>query len=362
MSPFAGVSIASRDGRTWERKNPSIFWMLLLLGSVGLHAGSLLLMPFWWRSRQPQSQAANPLPIEVVELAEQPGIGTAASPVAPVAPVVPEAVAPTVEPNPQPQFTQPNVAPLPPQAPTNPQPFATPIPQSEPIPNPAPPITSPPNAGLPPQSPPPQSPPPPQPPTNGTPLPDPVAPPAASPPPQTPDLPPSTDPGVDPNVGDPLAGADPGAGGDSGNQSRNPAGDGDNLGGVGVPGESTPTQFTAELQEVSPLPPEQLQDIPEVYPEPLERAQTVVADPLDARYCQVLPESVEAFGEAVTLRLIIESDGTVQNTIVQSSSGSPDYDELARCIVQNYWTFQPATTEGIPVASDSLTATIVLQR
>lgn len=129
-----------------------------------------------------------------------------------------------------------------------------------------------------------------------------------------------------------------------------------------MPGESTPTQFTAELQEVSPLPPEQLQDIPEVYPEPLERAQTVVADPLDARYCQVLPESVEAFGRTVTLRLIIESDGTVQNTIVRSSSGSPDYDELARCIVQNYWTFQPATTEGIPVASDSLTATIVLQR
>ncbi|MBE9099948.1 energy transducer TonB, partial [Vacuolonema iberomarrocanum] len=169
-------------------------------------------------------------------------------------------------------------------------------------------------------------------------------------------------PGINPDASDPLAGTDPGAGGDSGNQSRSVEGTGDNLEDVPVPGESTPTEITANLIEVQQLPPEQLQDIPDVHPEPLANSQTVVANRADARYCQVLPESVEAFGQAVTLRLIIGLDGTVQNTIVQSPSSIPAYDELARCIVQNYWTFQPATTEGIPVASDSLTATIVLQR
>ncbi|MEO1146424.1 MAG: energy transducer TonB [Cyanobacteria bacterium J06638_22] len=353
MSPFAGVSIASRDGRTWERKNPSVFWMLLLLGSVGLHGGSFLLVPSWWRSRQPQPQASNPLPIEVVELAEPPGIGTAA----PVAPT-----APATEPNLQPQFTQPGVAP-PPPARNFPFPTTQPQPAPAPLPQPAPQPT---NDPVPEQSPAPSSPTPTQPPQpveppqpiEGSPIPDPVAPPVESPPPVTPPFP---NTGVNPGASDPLTGTDPGAGGDSGEQGRGVGGTGDDLADVPVPGESTPTEITANLLEVLELPPEQLQDIPDVYPQPLANSQTVVADPTDTRYCPVLPESFQAFGQEVTLRLIIGLDGGVQNAIVQSPSSVPAYDELARCLVQNYWTFQPATIEDIPVASDSLVVTIVLQ-
>jgi hypothetical protein len=133
------------------------------------------------------------------------------------------------------------------------------------------------------------------------------------------------------------------------------------LGDIVVPGDSRPTEITANLVEILELPPEQLQDIPDVYPQPLENSQIVVADPTDARYCPVLPESIGAFGQPVALRLIIRADGVVQNTIVQSPSSIPAYDELAGCIVQNYWTFQPATTEGIAITSDSLVVTITLQ-
>jgi len=379
MSPFAGFSLANQDGR--ERKNPSMFWLVLLLSSVGLHVGSLLLVPALWRSRQTQAPASNPLPIEVVELAEQPGDGAVAPPTAPegataeaIAPSAP--VAPVAPPTPdaQPQPSQPEASTTRPPDPVRRFPFPSAQPAPAPIPTPAPapspqpppdPAPQPTNEVFPPQNPAPQPPapadPPPQP-VVGTPLPEPVAPPPTAPPdPLSPGNPPLPDSAINPGVPDPRTGTLPGAGGDSGDQSSDIMGNGESLEAIGVPGEAPPREVTADLVEVSPLPPEQLQDIPDTHPEPLARSQTATADPFDQRYCQIFPGSVTPPGQPVTLRLIIGEDGNVQEAIVRSSSGNPAYDDLASCILENYWTFQPATVEGIPTSSDSLEVTITLR-
>lgn len=136
-------------------------------------------------------------------------------------------------------------------------------------------------------------------------------------------------------------------------------GNDESLEAIRVPGEATPSVVTPEVVGVTEIPREQLQDIPDVYPRLVGQPNTVEANP---NGCLIPPESVTAFGQNVTLRLVIDSAGRVQEAIVQSSSNNSYYDDLARCILERTeWAFEPATVEGIATLSDSLEITINLR-
>jgi len=346
------------------------FWLGLFAGSLGLHLGTMWLLPAWWRAVSPEPVSSTPLPIELVDVAEVSGgavdaAGTSGEPLTPaegstavpsaaasapppttVAPTVPEisAVPPATFPDPaiaQPNPTFSDTAPIAPQPPaefSDPTPWAAPpqdvqpspvLPSPEPQPSPVfPPQNPQPNPTLPPTFPTGAEPPY----VIGRPLPDPVEPP-------------------DPSAVDEQAGLPQG----DGTTETVPEGTG--LPTEGLPEYETnpqpqPSRGIAQLTAGTPGGDGgATTDIPEVAPQPQETSLNFTSDPTAPTGCVISPESVASFGETVSFQLVIDASGQVVEAYDNTVSGNPAYNELTRCLVRQ-WRFAPATTGGIPQQSN----------
>ncbi|NJR40283.1 MAG: energy transducer TonB [Leptolyngbyaceae cyanobacterium CSU_1_4] len=100
---------------------------------------------------------------------------------------------------------------------------------------------------------------------------------------------------------------------------------------------------------------------------PLSNRTTFLPDPA-ASACQVTPAVLNQIGTPVGLQITTNEQGEVMNVSIHQSSGSPDYDQLAACLVQEQWQFEPATvlnaaeTQRQPIASDELLIIMTLDR
>jgi TonB family protein len=100
---------------------------------------------------------------------------------------------------------------------------------------------------------------------------------------------------------------------------------------------------------------------------PIESSTTFLPDPSTSS-CQVTPDVLNRAGTPIALRITTNDQGGVENVLVNQSSGSPEYDQLAVCLVQEQWRFQAATalnageTQRQPIASDELQITITINR
>ena len=337
----ANVPFSKQLLRAREQKRPAGFWLGLFAGSLGLHLAMVFSMPYWLQPSESEAQA--PLPVDIVDLSSaELGGGTAD----PNATVSDEASAiPFSAP---PDSSQPPAFAVPPDvaqpSPVSAPPAPLPEPVQDPVPAPVQPEPIPPQDS--PEPPPPQ-PPQPSPPIQGeVNLPSPTLPPAASPFPR-----------------DLASGGEESAEGSSetGEDTLPPGGTtNDALPDFGINSGATAVQVSANLTDVASLPPEELQDIPEVNAQPLEQGRTFTADPMDPQSCVVPPDSVAAFGEPISLRVVIDNDGRVVDAIPQPPSWNQGYTELARCAIQN-WQFSPATRDSIPIYSDNLIVTVILQ-
>jgi len=341
MRSVVNVPLSKQLLRAREQKRPAGFWLGLFAGSLGLHLAMVFSIPYWFQTSESADQA--PLPIDIVELSNADlGSGTTAPNAA--ASDEPSAIPFTIPSN----ISQPpDFAALPDLA--QPPPVSEPpAPLPEPVQDTVPPPVQP--EPIPPYTPPePQQQQPPQP---SQPIPGEV------------DLPsPSIPPTTSPFPGDTASGGEERAdGSDAAGEGTIPPGEttNDTLPDFGINPGGAAVQVSANLTGIESLPPEELQDIPEVNAQPLEQGRTFTSDPMDPQSCVVPPDSVRAFGESISLRLVIDNNGRVTDAIPQPPSWNQGYTELARCAVQN-WQFSPATRDSIPIYSDNLIVTVVLQ-
>lgn len=364
---MANLFLSHPGDRPRTRKYPAGFWVALFAGSFGLHLLTVLSLPLWFRGSTPSASA--PLPLEIVELESVTGG---------------ESAAPTVYENPL--AAEPDLAQIPDFAapnPGSPDPIENPLAQStpsatqEPLPNPlaatspdidslAPASTPQPSYSDPRQplparpspSEPPQPFPDPQPTPleQGSPLPDPGS--VPNPPPEA--VPGDDGSGVgrdsDPIINNPVPPlSNPG---ELGREGAPPIAGDDGLQEIGVGNEPQPVQLQAQIIELTTA--ENIQDIPGNNAEPLTDLRTLTADPTDPTSCIVPPNSIASFGQVVSFRLWIDSNGQVQEVFAADGSDNPDYLELARCIVQG-WQFAPAMTDGMPHDSDNLVLSIAIE-
>jgi hypothetical protein len=102
---------------------------------------------------------------------------------------------------------------------------------------------------------------------------------------------------------------------------------------------------------------------------PIASSTTFLPDPSTST-CQVTPDILNRAGTPIALQVATDEQGNViENGVsVNQSSGSPEYDQLAVCLVQQEWRFEPATalnageTQRQPIASDELQITITINR
>lgn len=100
---------------------------------------------------------------------------------------------------------------------------------------------------------------------------------------------------------------------------------------------------------------------------PSNNSSTFLPDP-SASACQVTPDVLNRVGTPITLKITTDNkEGKPMDVGVYQSSGSPDYDQLAACLVRE-WHFEPATalnadeTQRLAIASDKLLITIIINR
>jgi hypothetical protein len=92
---------------------------------------------------------------------------------------------------------------------------------------------------------------------------------------------------------------------------------------------------------------------------PIESSTTFLPDPSSSA-CQVTPDILNRARTPIALRITTNDRGGVENVLVSQSSGSPEYDQLAACLVKEQWRFEPATamdaggTQRLPIYSDEL--------
>jgi outer membrane biosynthesis protein TonB len=77
--------------------------------------------------------------------------------------------------------------------------------------------------------------------------------------------------------------------------------------------------------------------------------------------CPVKPEVIQFLGKTVVMEVGTDVKGKVVNTVMQESSHSLAYDELAICLVK-HWGFEPAIAQSEPVANDGLIVRITIDR
>jgi len=360
MSPLAhGHGTPRLSSERFRHQKPRRFWLGLFAGSLGLHLGTALLAPTWWRSLSPQSSAPAPLPIELVDVSEIGGVtvddaGAIGDPAmtgeAPVADTQPYSVPPSdvveeqaIAPQPAP------VNPVPANpVPVNPDPVAPvpvePAPQP-PVENPNPFNPSPPQATQPSQEQPvvPQ----PQPPIPGSP---PVQPPNDTGAPGDVTQPPegTLPPGSFPETGLPSGGSESGTGELPGSGLGE-----DSLPEFGIGQDVQPVQLRVDILSSESIPMESTVDAPQIPAQLVEASKTITADPTNPNSCVVPPDSVASFGAIASLLLVVNDGGQVVDAFNQGTGANPAYVELAQCLVRNF-TYQPATSEGIPRADNQV--------
>ncbi len=140
---------------------------------------------------------------------------------------------------------------------------------------------------------------------------------------------------------------------------------------VAVPEQpSEPKSYLASLT-VNPAAPSEESGLDQL-PYPPETQRVFEADPLTSA-CLPTPESARRLGETVSVRVMVEPDGrvipwaTLDPTSLDDASGpspltSEDqaYEQLAACVLEEQWTFEPAISGGVPVPSDQLIVSIQL--
>ena len=116
--------------------------------------------------------------------------------------------------------------------------------------------------------------------------------------------------------------------------------------------KTTSSQFTAHLLAVDAPPVSEQRDAPENWATVNSRQQI---HSTDTSTCPIVSASPWYFGKIVKLRVTIDDRGTVlrnYTTVVDSSGANPAYQELARCLANN-WEFQPASEAGKPLYSNA---------
>lgn len=342
-------------------------WVQLVGGSLIFH-GALLAIALPLTARlSAASQSSSPAPVEFVELFEpppQPEI-TSQPPVESAVPAAPAATEPIA---PQPTFNEmipsndlsfapepsPEISPLSlPSPEVLPSPELSPQPSPEVLPSPEARSETPlETAALPPQ---PDS------------LPLPVLPsvspdtPLPQPTPTQPEISPS-DPGLQttrittpvPDVSESIAAAPSTV-------------DSDNLDSANSEAVA-PVGVTLSLSSVSQVAPPEVEsaDTLEVARPTLNRT-SFLPDP-SVSPCQVTPAVLNRAGTPIALQVATDEQGKAIEVSVYQSSGSPDYDQLAVCLVKEQWRFEPATvlnpgeTQRQAIANDELLITIVIDR
>jgi len=345
-------AIAVRKPRPTESPR---FWLVLALGSIALHAGLLLSMR-WLNLRASLAvSAANPVPVELIEIAPDaapPVEAIEPAPAASSAPLTADSVPPTVEAAPPGSAVPaaPEIAAQPPSEFTEslPQPSAAPVPSAPTAPSESPSPVPPPSPSSPAPTPPPEAI-------------DPAAepPPDSTPEPTQPQLPnPDGLPGgltpapIDPGLSEGLPDdtPDPMTGGN---------GTEGNLPSVDVGSEVTPARFVASVS-ASPIPPEEATDIPEQIAQPIESRRDFVNDAATSA-CEVAPEVMGYLGAPADFRIVIDTDPNDPSVgyiapdeiTLRQTSGSPAYDDLAACLLRD-WEFRPAISQGTPPPSSEI--------
>ncbi|MBW4654163.1 MAG: TonB family protein [Kaiparowitsia implicata GSE-PSE-MK54-09C] len=365
--------------------DPPKLWWWVAMGSLLLHFGLLLLLPYLLRMMT-RSSASAATPIEIVDLNTLglQGSETAeATPDAQFEDIPPAFDAESGAIAPPDAFSAPQPAPLPNPAPApdgaialnpelqpNPQPnlplgldFS--LPPQPSVPDSQVPESQAPDSQFPesqfPESPSPEA---------TAPSPQPFPPETSAPetpgdlgqpPGETfPDSEPLPSPPAVPNPGDIAAGLPDQPDGGDRPSSGNPT-DGI-LPDVAIGGEAMPTSLVATIVSTRSVPEsENPRDIPEIPAQVLDTSRTFLADPTQSGNCLIQPESLPWFGVEVDIQVTIDASGRVIGTTVRNSSGNADYADLAACLVQR-WEFSPATTEGMAIASDYLIVSVVVNR
>jgi TonB family protein len=131
---------------------------------------------------------------------------------------------------------------------------------------------------------------------------------------------------------------------------------------------TAPTGVTLSLANTSRVPPRG--DTPVETLElarPIDSSTSFLPDPLTSA-CQVTPDVLNRAGTPIALQITTDEQGKVLNVSVNQSSNSPEYDQLAACLVKEQWRFEAATVENVegtgrqPIASDELLITITINR
>jgi hypothetical protein len=95
-------------------------------------------------------------------------------------------------------------------------------------------------------------------------------------------------------------------------------------------------------------PPPGTEPKPDAIAHPKQPVQTFSVDPTTSP-CSVTPAVVPYLGITVELQAKTDETGQISHPIVQESSHSLAYDELAQCMVQ-HWGFEPAVAQGRPTS------------
>ncbi|MGG6292921.1 energy transducer TonB [Leptolyngbya sp. AN02str] len=377
MVPLAKHPTYTHDGAGLRKHaDPPKLWIWLVAGSIAFHIGLWLMLPALLRAAARSSAATAATPIEFVDISTL-DVATAPS-VTPPEATASEAAAST-QANPVPETaTEPLESAQPPSIQPQQDPNIAFNPEFQPVPAPAPDVLQPDSAIAPQPSgvaerptpqPPPQAPQP-----ESSQPPQPLQPPA----PTTPEaqLPMGNDSGSGlsgetlppvPNIPETFPGdvaANPGPTNPNlkPGDIANPDGYDDGIGEIAVSGEAAPTNLQANIISFGTVPLEENPtDIPEQPAQAIQPSMSFVSDPMTPGSCIVPPESVSWFGAEIAIRVTVGADGRVLQTQVREGPGSPDYAELAECLIRQ-WQFNPASTSGIPVVSDNLIVYLTVNR
>ncbi|MDX2215973.1 MAG: hypothetical protein SFY66_22095 [Oculatellaceae cyanobacterium bins.114] len=140
--------------------------------------------------------------------------------------------------------------------------------------------------------------------------------------------------------------------GNAGNSQPTSGGgsEGSDLPGVSISQNPAPASFVANIT-TSPLPIGQARDIPDQIAEPMTQSQEFISDPAQSE-CIITPEVTRYFGETVSIEVVIDNQGQVEQTFPQELSGeSQEYTAFAECLVKR-WDFKPAISGGEAVYSN----------
>lgn len=345
------MAVSLKRDRTKPQDSPML-WLSVLAGSLAMHL-IVLLIGRWYFSQSASAPArGNPAAIEFVEIdpnAVLPSRSVAPSKSASTAPLPKSpASANSPQPAPPPQSQLAQAPPLP----ENPAPDASSQIQAPPTsrPSPQPEATS--------QSRPERTPNParPAPPKQGEPVQPSPAPPASDrqPPNSSPTETPSPSPDSSPGSGNPGSSPSP--------ESGNPGSPGSPLptppvpGSPGNPAPDSGDPVTGRVPVDSNLEGAasfavtvsnatlgaDVPDRPDRLAQPTTLTQVIESSAI-AGECLLTPEATNFYTQTVTLRLTINDQGKVEGTplVLNSGSGSSDYDALAQCAIKR-WEFKPA--------------------